>query len=87
MLLMLALLTTNPQPELRERIDQFCNGGAACIEEQKQGLRHYLGMMTLYNPPKPLLELCMRTATKGKLTDWKAAASCLRKSRGNTRRR
>lgn len=81
MLLALALLAPDPEfAELRARIDRYCEGNAACIEEQKQGVKHYLGMMTLYDPPKEKLESCIASATKEQLTNWKQAADCLRAS-------
>jgi hypothetical protein len=87
MLVFLALLAAEPDPkfaQLRASIAKYCKGEKACIKRQSDSVRHFMGLMVLSDHPRGSEEACMRSATKGKLTNWTAAETCLRKrSRGS----
>lgn len=66
--------------DINRSIAVICSNDAACIAEQRQALKNYLGYSVIFNAPRSTMEACMRSATNSeKITNWVTARSCMKK--------
>jgi hypothetical protein len=82
-LLALMVQTAAPAAQrdpLTQRMHQYCRSKPRCVARQQQSVRAFLDMITRQRLPQPVIQRCLAKAAKGRLTDWSAAESCLKRA-------
>ncbi len=70
----------SPDPSgkvISNRIATYCKSAPSCVAQQNRGLRHFLVISTLFDPPTATSVNCLARSTRGGPTNWVEAAACL----------
>lgn len=79
LIVMIASAVAAAQTPAARDIERLCRSEPACVADQRQSLKHFLGMLVVFDGGEADAERCMRAArTNARLIDWTAAEQCLR---------